>query len=249
MIPIQQSDWYKAFPIETAQEVVKIVRQVWDELAVESSDTFHPGRKEPDLTILLCEQIILVVKERTKLTGLWSYERPFGRVAAATAKGKKVVDRRRTDIQYFSDATQLNLIFEFKKISHTLTRRKAYTGVDGMLRFVTGTYSTGQPVAIMVGILTEQHSSCVPPLERYLRSAAMKATLFMTPHGNGELVLKPPVLFPGNTEFDTTHLRSTSKAPDHGYITMAHMMLGFPGLPEATSRASKRAALIEALDA
>lgn len=235
MMPIEQSDWYRAFPKETSRKVVGVLKQVWNELATGNTGNFNPKKAEPKLTELLCEQIKLVCKERTKLTGQWTYEHRFGKVTS-TAEGEKVVQRRRADIQYFSDATNLNLVFEFKKLDHTPGRRKVYAGADGMLRFITGDYADGHPVAIMAAILTKAAQDCVPPLEKYLQSADTRIALFMTAYTDGSTVVCPSALFPDDSAFDTAHRRSAAKAPTHGYITISHVVLDFPGLPSASGK-------------
>jgi hypothetical protein len=223
------NDWLAAFPHEDAQVVVSTLCSVWAELAALSSATFHAGRREPDLTELLCEQIRAVFKERTKLTGQWSYERRLARITKNGEGGSKVVDRKRTDIEYFSDrqTPSLELTFEFKKLSHTQARRNVYIGEDGMLRFITGNYSAKQPVAIMVGILSAARSACVPPLIQFLQTEKAREALRMCTLPE-ECVFQPSTAFALNAEFDTFHTRPASLAPPSGAITLCHIFLEFP---------------------
>ena len=141
--------------------------------------------------------------------------------------GFTVVKRRRTDIQYFSDRLQpaLRLVFEFKKIDHTKTRRVAYTGAEGMERFVMGDYSVGEPVALMAGMLLKPTSECVPALTTYLSSAAAQAALGMVANPAGQFVRSPASF--SDAEFDTEHKRPTGKAPAHGSIVICHLFLNF----------------------
>lgn len=221
-----QSVWLAAFPKEDAGVVVNSLCAVWRELAELSSETFHPRAREPQLTELLCEQVRAVFKERTKLTGQWSYERRMARILPQESGGLIVSDRRRTDIEYFSDrySPTLQLVFEFKKLNHTKARRDEYVGGDGMLRFVTGDYSVGQPVAMMVGILLEAEEFCVPPLITLLRTPAARTALQMRDFAEGP-VRVPSGLFAAFARFDTQHKRVASLAPSHGTIVISHHLL------------------------
>jgi hypothetical protein len=208
--------------------VASTLCQVWHELAALTPGTFYAGVQEPHLTELLCEQIRAVFKERTKLTGQWSYERKMGRIGQS-ARGAIISERRRTDIEYFSDRYDpaLQLVFEFKKLSHTKSRRDLYTGEKGMLRFISGDYSAGQPVAVMVGILLNAEKDCVPPLIDLLQTSKAQTALQIAATTGGP-VKTPSVIFPQTARFDTEHTREATLAPPHGTIVISHVFLGFP---------------------
>jgi hypothetical protein len=220
--------WLAAFPHEDARTVVAALCRVWRELTDLSAHTFHNKRREPELTELLCEQIRAVFKERTKLTGQWSYERRKAKIVKTGSKSLTIVDRKRTDIDYFSDrpTPPLELTFEFKKLDHTLARRKVYAGEDGMLRFVTGDYSVKQPVAVMVGILSNAHAACVPPLITFLQKDKIRTTLRMAASPQ-PCITAPSEVFDPVAHFDTIHTRDADLAPPHGSITLCHVFLGF----------------------
>jgi hypothetical protein len=222
------SGWLAAFPHEDARTVVTALCRVWRELTNLSAHTFHNKRREPELTELLCEQIRAVFKERTKLTGQWSYERRKGKIVKTGKKSLAVANRKRTDIEYFSDrpTPPLELIFEFKKLDHTLARRKVYAGDEGMLRFVTGDYSVKQPVAVMVGILSGTEAACVPPLKTFLEKENMRKMLKMAPSPQ-PCITAPSEIFDPAAHFDTIHEREPELAPPHGSITLCHVFLGF----------------------
>lgn len=97
-----------------------------------------------------------------------------------------------------------------------------------MMRFITGEYSVGEPVAVMVGILTVHRDDCVPPLEVWLNSSDAKTELSIQPFGGSQT--RSPSEFFGSAEFDTEHLRPAGKGPGHGTIVISHLFLDFPGL-------------------
>lgn len=154
--------WQKAFLGGQSTRAVDALHSAWQDLVTFSPETFCSTAKEPVLTEILCEQLA-ANRASDRLTGMWSYEVRQGRLVRS-GKRAAVVDRKRTDIRYFTDSESpaLDLIFEFKRIDHRASRRKYYTGEEGIMRFVTGDYSVGQPVALMVGILTVHHDDCVP---------------------------------------------------------------------------------------
>ncbi len=220
------NDWQRAFGKSDAKKVVQVLCEAWRELARDSAQTFHGKEKEHTLTELLGEYI-RTAKAGVGLTGNWSYEDRLATIERSPTGGLKVVKRRRTDIQYFSDRQQpaLRLMFEFKKIDHTKARRDAYAGAEGMERFVTGDYSVGQPVALMAGMLLKPTPDCVPALRTYLSSAAGQAALGMVANPAGQLVRSPPSF--REAEFDTEHKRPAGKAPAHGSIVISHLFLSF----------------------
>lgn len=210
-----------------ATHAVATLHAAWNELVAASPATFHTGRTEPDLTEILC-LYLKAIQQQSRLTGLWAYEGRQGKLIRK-AGGLKVVQRKRTDIQYFSNREDpvLNLIFEFKKLGRSKSQRDKYTGAEGMLRFVTGEYSIGEPLALMVGILVEHQDDCVPPLDEWLNSEEARELLRM------ELVdgrqTRSPSDFFSTATFDTEHLRPRRKAPKHGTIVISHLFVGFPG--------------------
>lgn len=226
MQPNTPMTWQRAFGETDAKKVVEAVCEAWQELVQIANATFHAKERENVLTELLGEHI-RTTKNGAGLTGWWSYEDRLGRLARTATGGLKMTDRRRTDIQYFSDRQlpALRLVFEFKKIDHTKKRRDDYTGADGMARFVTGDYSNGQPVAVMAGMLLKPLPQCMPPLQIYLSSAAAQGALAMLPDVAGNFV-RTPASFT-HAEFDTEHVRPAGKAPAHGSIVICHIFLSF----------------------
>lgn len=219
-------DWQRAFGKSDAKKVVQVVCDAWQDLTTISGQTFHGKEKEHRLTELLGEYI-RAAKSTVGLTGYWSYEDRTGAIAPAPTGGFQVVKRRRTDIQYFSNKSMpaLRLVFEFKKIDHTKARRDAYTGAQGMERFVAGDYSVGQPVAVMAGMLLQPLPQCVPPLRTYLSSAKAQAALSMVVNPAGQLVRSPASF--NAAEFETVHKRPAGKGPAHGSILICHLFFSF----------------------
>ena len=232
--------WLAVFPQEDVRVAVDALRKVWIELTTLSPETFHAGANEPRLTELLCEHIRSVFKTRTRLTGQWSYERRLGKIKKRKSGGVEIADRKRTDIEYFSDRYDpaLELVFEFKKINGKNARRKTYVGSDGMLRFVTGSYSIKQPLAVMVGILTDRETACVQPLIDLLKTPESMAALRMKSAPDESLKI-PSFVLPKIARFDTEHQRAANLAPEHGTITIAHLFLGFPAPTAKDSRHNK----------
>lgn len=226
---MQSGGWLAAFPQEDVRTVVGALREVWTELTTLSPETFHPNANEPRLTELLCEHIRAVFKTRTKLTGQWSYERRLGKIKPRKGGGVEISERKRTDIEYFSDRydPSLELVFEFKKINGKAGRRNTYIGPDGMLRFVTGSYSIKQPLAIMVGVLTDPEAACVQPLIDLLKTSKSMSMLQMKTTSADPLKI-PSIVLPTLAKFDTEHQRAAELATEHGTITIAHLFLGFP---------------------
>src|SRR5689334_16664825 len=99
------NDWQRAFGKSDAKKVVQVLCEAWRELARDSVQTFHGKEKEHTLTELLGEYI-RSAKAGVGLTGNWSYEDRLGTIVRSPTGGLKVVKRRRTDIQYFSDRQQ-----------------------------------------------------------------------------------------------------------------------------------------------
>lgn len=243
---IDRASWQAAFRAGDAPAVVKALCAAWRELLSISPETFRPAETEPHLTELLCE-FLRATKANTKLTGQWSYEGRQANLKRMTDKGLGVVKRKRTDIQYFSNREDppLDLVFEFKKLSHLKSQRDQYVE-DGLLRFVTGEYSVGQPVALMVGILITHRDDAVPPLLRWLDSPDAKELLYLETI-DGRQLRAPSRLFPAEGEFDTEHLRPVEKGPAHGTIIVSHLFVEFPNLPRAAAKRARRNHLLAEL--
>lgn len=244
---IDRTAWQEAFLGSHAPTAAKALKHAWDLLVATSPDTFNAREIEPTLTKILCEQLI-ATKREDRLTGLWSYENPQGKLVR---KGKRIglENNRRTDIRYFTDRADpaLELIFEFKRLNHQPSQRKKYTGESGMMRFITGDYSVGNPLALMVGILNVHRDDCVPPLTQWLNSAEAKAELHMETVDRKQT--RNPSGFFVEAEFDTEHLRPIGKGPAHGTIVISHLFLDFPNLPRAVTKKSRRAGILVGLGA
>src|SRR5581483_4186543 len=160
--------WKDAFPLAQADRAVGAIVRGWNEAAARHRPAFNHTCREPELTLYLKQYVSLEVARKLGLMGFWSaepVESPFD-----FEKGEKKGKQHRVDIQYVwnSDALQLHLIFEFKKLDSKGTSRNHYVGSDGMLRFITGDYAKQNPLALMVGILMESREDCVPPLRHTL---------------------------------------------------------------------------------
>ncbi len=218
--------WIKAFPLATAAEAVKAVLDCWNRLAITHLPGFNPKMKEPTLTLVLATYLRYVISNEYGLRGQWGAENVGATIDYATAK---IIKIHRTDICYFwnDEQTSLQLVIEFKKLGHTKSSRDYYLGEKGMLRFISGPYSKGQPIALMAGILSKDYNDCVPPLRSSLQRPEIASMLQLRSTDKEEAYCMPSMLFPGIVDFDTEHVRSPDKAPTHGTIRIAHFFLSF----------------------
>ena len=229
----ERTVWHKAFRASHGPQAVEALNTAWHELVAQAPTNFHSGRKEPELTETLCFYLEQT-RAAHRLPGQWMNETPQGQILIEN-KQATVKNRKRTDIRYFTERyfPTTNLVFEFKKLDHRKPQRDNYVGEEGMLRFITGEYSRGHPVAVMVGILIEHDDDTVPPLLKQLEEAAVRSRL----HMGKSPICRPSGLF-ACARFDTEHVRPKDRAPAHGTIVISHLFLGFPDLPRAkTSRA------------
>lgn len=230
--------WLALFPHAAAEQSVNALCAVWGRLADRRKPKFNHTTYEHRLTRALV-LLLRSTSEEFGLMGHWGSEQEVGDIDVKTGA---ITNPRRTDIQYqWNDPTRkLELVFEFKKLSRTSGSRSKYAK-EGVRRFVDGHYSKRQPVALMVGILTESHGACVPPLIRSLTRPAMKSVLSIRHSENGEATYSPSMLFPNHAEFDTEHARPPSLGPEHGTIRIAHLFLEF-GYSPSGSRSENKAA-------
>jgi hypothetical protein len=240
-------DWLKAFPQDEANIAVRFLCQLWNELAISRAEGFTAAVSEPDLTFVLTEKLKDMARHRAKLRGRWGQESQGGEVDPTTLRIRK---RYRTDIEYFTDRYDpaLRLIFEFKKLSDNETTRGKYYGDSGMMRFVVGNYSIGDPVALMVGILMDEDAPTVTGLRRALHLPAVRGPLAMVKTQRDEYFREPSSLFPESARFDTDHVRDANKAPAHQTIRIAHVFVGFPDPPPAPRRRRRKALTREAIE-
>lgn len=217
--------WMAAFPLAQADSAVKALLRSWEEMASKPRRNFSPKVKEPTLTRVVRAHIRKKIAPEMKLLGHWGTEGVENDVDFETGE---ILDEGRTDIEYTwnNESTQLELVFEFKKLTSGSQSRRRYLE-DGVMRFVTGVYSDKQPVALMVGILLASEAEAVSGLRRNINLSATAAAIHACANGDGRFVL-PPVLFPERTTFDTEHLRDREKAPPHGTIRIAHVFVEFP---------------------
>ena len=140
----------------------------------------------------------------------------------------ELLEERRTDIVYGwnDEKMSIQIVFEFKKLSRSARSRNQYMGENGLGRFVTGIYDRGQPVAVMVGILTDPEDQIIPPLRCALTKAEIITSLRLKSASDGHFFFRPSHLFP-EADFDTEHERNADLAPSHGTIRVAHLFLSF----------------------
>ncbi len=190
---------------------------------------FHAGKREPELTRVLKSHVENVTARNRGLLGMWAAEAVINEIDLETAELK---EERRTDIVYgWNDATTgIQLVFEFKKLNRHARSRHHYLGAKGLCRFVTGMYSCGQPIAAMVGVLTDPAEMVVPALLKALSNPATVSALKLRSRASGANYDQPSLLFPA-AHFDTEHDRAPELAPAHGCIRVAHIFLAFEQPP------------------
>lgn len=222
---VPTSDWITAFPLRPAADAVEAVCESWQILTCKPRPGFNSKMREPRLTRVLKSHVENVTARQRGLLGMWATEGIINTIDPETAE---ITEERRTDIVYgWNDAAWgIQLVFEFKKLNRHKKTHNQYLGKDGLARFVTGIYSRGQPVAVMVGILLDSFDEVVPTLRTTLGEAATSATLRLCHRPNGKIIDRPSLLFSA-ADFDTEHSRPMDLAPEHGTIRVAHLFLSF----------------------
>lgn len=174
--------WLTAFPIRPASEAVDALCESWHALAQVRRPGFNPKTREPDMTRCLKAYVEQVTARERGLLGMWVTEAVHNQIDLETAE---LIEERRTDIIYGWNSEQvgIQLVFEFKKLDARKNSRTRYLGDEGLGRFVTGTYSRGQSLAVMVGVLLVPEDQIVPPLCDELVEAATVLRLCFGPDG------------------------------------------------------------------
>jgi hypothetical protein len=232
-----QGDWLSAFPLRPATDAVEALCESWAELASRFKPHFNRQSKEPQLTRVLKAHVESVTARRRGLLGMWTTE---GVINTVDFKTGEITEERRTDIVYGwnHEHVGIQLVFEFKKLNGKGRARKRYLGKDGLLRFVTGNYGAQQPVAAMVGILTDAFDVCVPPLRNALLDAALGPPLCLRHETDSPPFQSPSQIFAA-ADFDTEHNRPSVLAPPHGWIRVSHFFLRF-GYAEENMKPGKK---------
>jgi len=124
--------WLKAFPIQEASKAVEVVLDGWKDLSSRNSAKFCHTEKEPKLTTMLRLYIKDYKAMNAGLLGQWGAEQTEGMLDLTTLE---ITKRHRTDIHYawHDQSTRHEIIFEFKKLSHTKSSRDLYYSKEGKL--------------------------------------------------------------------------------------------------------------------
>lgn len=228
-------DWLTAFPLEQATQAVEALSGTWRLLAHRHQEGFHRAKKEPDLTLVLCSRVRDL---HPRMLGNWSAEPVTVKVDPNTLV---IESRTRTDIEYtWNDSRNWKIVFEFKKLKKSPGSRKEYLGDNGLGRFVDGSYSRGDSVACMVGVVVDDYPLCVPPIKTALSTdASLQTNLRICPSPIGTFLQTPSIVFPAHAAFDTIHMRPADRAPSHGSIHVAHLFLEFGYPPPPLKRRGK----------
>ena len=124
------------------------------------------------------------------------------------------------------DVRSFELVFEFKRLGKQKRHRDHYLGERGLARFVTGTYSCGQAIAAMVGVLLAPADDVVPPIRAALGEKRTAASLRLRSGATGRPYTEPSTLST-RAMFDTEHDRDEDLAPPDGYIRVTHFFVAF----------------------
>lgn len=213
------SNWRLVFPYEDTRQVVALVQKTWDSLVARQIPQFNPDSHEPHLTQFL-QSVLKVEKIDAGLTGDFSAE---VHVSDADLKTGKMKNRGRADIRYFSDRVNLDLTFEFKKLNSTSGSIKKYYGKDGMMRFVSGKYSRDQPLALMVGLISNNPETCISKLKSAIVKKKTAEELKLAELEPGKWLEDPTKELPPHVRFDSRHSRAhLDGRPD---IMLCHLFL------------------------
>ena len=217
--------WAAAFPIGPANDALEAVCDSWAILASRPRADFHKKKREDHLTRVIKTHVERVTASMRGLIGMWAAENVINRVDFETGT---ILEERRNDIVYgWNDQTQgYQLVLEFKKLTSTANSRNNYLGDNGVGRFVSGMYSHGQPIAVMVGLLIGQPEEIVPKLCKQIGSSPHLEALRLQKNGAGEVIDQPSKLF-AKADFDTDHDRPPPVGPPSGTIRVAHLFLEF----------------------
>lgn len=223
---MSESDWTAAFPLNQAQDAADVVFDAWRELSSRYLPHFNRQTSEPKLTKIIAARATALGADR-RVQGAWL---PEVVIPVLDETGTKIAEERRTDILYVwnNDHLTIQIIFEFKLLKRGFAT--VYIGPKGMDRFVTGAYSKGQPIALMVGMVLNDRLDAVNRISDALRGAASK--LCMVPQADGTYFSRPSIISPELAEFDTVHTRPAHLAPAHGTITVSHVLLNFGYIEE-----------------
>ena len=215
--------WRAAFPISQAEaaKAVTALYESWRIMTQKRRRNFHPETKESHLTRVLKTYVERVTARDHGLLGFWAAEPVHNEIDFNTGE---LIDERRTDILYAwnDDQIQMQLVFEFKKLNRFTRSQDQYLGENGLGRFVSGIYGQGQPIAVMVGILTDPRDQVVPKLIAKFSNSNIIEALRICYQPNGDVIEQPSQLFQ-EAEFDTKHERNTSQDT----IRIGHLFLEF----------------------
>lgn len=226
------TDWLEGFPIQQAEEAVEVLCKGWGELARQRLPHFHPEMSEPRLTKRLKVYVEDYVARNCGLLGNWTSENVTGEIDPDTGNFKE----RHTDIAYnWNDNTRnMQVVFEFKKVSYYKRTMNDYLGDEGIGRFVRGIYSKEEPLAAMVGILlASRRKKVVLPIQKTLDNGSLATRLKLCKTAGGNPYTCSSLF--KQADFDTEH----NRGPTYGVIRVAHLFFAF-GYPTTTRRPKKR---------
>tara|TARA_R100000656_G_scaffold91911_1_gene66700 strand:+ start:1514 stop:2191 length:678 start_codon:yes stop_codon:yes gene_type:complete len=213
-------EWQLRFPDEVAVDVVNLIRSTWDSLVFRKIRKFSPESNEPHLTQFLCA-VLKTESLNAGLSGKFTAEEsdPIANLETGVLE-----NLHRSDIRYFSDRANLDLTFEFKKLSVKKTSYKAYSK-NGMFRFVNGKYSRDQKLAFMVGIISDNSVECVEGLKLHIQDLEIVKFLEMQENEEKRYLHKPSHPQKTLSNFDTQHQRSALSNPSK--IVLCHLFLTY----------------------
>lgn len=217
-MPLSEN-WRLVFPYEETRKVVALIQQTWDSLVANKTPKFNPASDEPHLTQFL-RAVLKTKKTEVGLSGNFTAEEID---ADANLLTGKLDNRSRADIKYFSDRTEVDLTFEFKKLKPSSESRRKYYGESGMMRFVDGKYSRDKHLAFMVGLIASDTEKSIKALKLAIGKPETATQLHLLKSEEGAYIHEPSRELENLVQFDTEHSRAAlGDQPD---IVLCHLFL------------------------
>lgn len=216
-MPLSEN-WRLVFPYEETRKAVTLVQQTWDFLVANKTPKFNPTSHEPHLTQFL-RAVLKTKKAEVGLSGNFTAEEID---ADANLLTGKLDNQSRADIKYFSDRTEVDLTFEFKKLKPNSDSCRKYYGENGMMRFVDGKYSRDKHLAFMVGLIASDTEKIIKALKLAIGKPETATQLHLLKSDEG-YIYEPSHELENLVQFDTEHSRAAlGDQPD---IVLCHLFL------------------------
>jgi hypothetical protein len=211
--------WTNVFPEAQFATVLRYVVDTWEELKHTYPRAHMYEIREEKLTDSLTDHLDDPVRrQRSGIPGRFVCERwNFKRMPNGTVKRES-----RSDIVYVDAVPgSPQMVMEFKKLAGIARLHKSYC-VEGMLRFVRGTYCPEQKLGAMCGIL-KPHCADPSALVAYLSRLPRDVESDLGCAAKGYGVKMPSKLAPSVATCDSLHTRGANCGNED--LTLAHVFV------------------------